>query len=96
MGNSTDQHTTWLNEWRTAMDAEKSAPDNSTKEKDLFNTAEALSKLIATTPATTLEGMAAQLAWFKEDLGGYIFGNAAPEHDQIFDTLQNSAANIAR
>tara|TARA_R110002020_G_scaffold475274_1_gene709352 strand:- start:5733 stop:5918 length:186 start_codon:yes stop_codon:yes gene_type:complete len=59
-----------------------------------MDTEHGLSVLLASTPATLTADMIAQIEWFKEDLGGYVLGNASPAHDTIFDTISQSAQNI--
>ncbi|MGJ5621074.1 hypothetical protein [Sulfitobacter sp. MF3-043] len=89
-----DSHSEWLVNWRKASEAACDAPDDSEEEAMQHDAAQALSILLATTPATNAQDLIAQIEWFKEDMGQYVFGNAAPAHDKIFDTLLKSVRNI--
>ncbi len=89
-----DQHVKWLADWRKALDASTNATDGSTDECCEMELAQELSVLLATTPATSRAGLVAQIEWFRDDLGGYVFRNALPAHDAIFDTLTKSASSI--
>ncbi|GIT88485.1 hypothetical protein [Roseobacter sp. OBYS 0001] len=87
-------HVQWLADWHKARDAAAEATDDTPEETRHMDTAEALSILLASTPATSPEDLIAQIAWFKEDLGQYVLGNASSAHDLIFEALAKGVANI--
>lgn len=87
-------HVQWLADWRAARDAFEAIADGATGADKIAEDTQALSVRLATTPASSTEGIAAQITWFKEDLGYYVRDNVSPELGQIFDTLEKGAVNI--
>lgn len=77
----TGSHSDWLAQWNAARDKICELEDDCPIEAELETRVNQLSAMLATTPATTIQDAAAQIVWFKEDLGGYVWGNASPEHD---------------
>ncbi|ABG31101.1 hypothetical protein CEP88_17255 [Roseobacter denitrificans] len=89
-------HVQWLADWHKARDAAAEASDDTPEETEHMDTAEALSILLASTPATSPENLIAQIAWFKEDLGDFVLGNTLPDHDMIFEASSKGVANIKK
>ena len=89
-----DQHIQWLSDWRAVRSAGETVRDNSPNEVATMEAEQSLSVLIATTPAMSPDGLVAQIEWFKEDLGGYVLGNASPAHDLILETPVESVVNL--
>lgn len=73
-----DPHVAWLQEFRKADAHSKAQVEDTPEEKAAEAERERLCVLLAQTKATTFAGLAAQFAWFREDLG-YIF------NDQVGD-----------
>lgn len=84
----------WLADWHKARDAAAKASDDTPEEIEYMDAAQALSILLANTPATSPEDLIAQIAWFKADLGDFVLGNTLPDHDMILETLAKGVANI--
>ena len=91
---TTCAHVKWLADWRNASDAVNASPDDTIEERTQTEAVQALSVLLATTPAATPESLIALIEWFREDLGEHLLGDASPAQDQIFDTLIKSVEHI--
>lgn len=50
--------------------------------------------LLARTPAITPVELAAQFAWFKEDLGGYLTRHIGPEEQGVLNVTEKSIADL--
>jgi hypothetical protein len=77
-----------------SSEASETTGDNSSEELVAIEAAQLLSVVRATTPASSPEGLVAQINLFKEDLGYYALGNASPAHELIFDKLLESVINL--
>ncbi len=93
--NCDGNHVEMLARWCKARAATSNMPDDSPGEAHIYEQIEELSVSLATTPATTLADLIAQIEWFEEDLGMYINGNAAPAHELIFQTLRAGAQHVS-
>ena len=89
-----NDHVQWLADWHTAREAIENAPYDCDADAVEMQTQEAMSTLLATIPAASKHDLLAQIEWFKEELGEYVFGNASPAHDMIFDTLKKGVENV--
>ncbi|WP_290689410.1 MULTISPECIES: hypothetical protein [unclassified Haematobacter] len=65
-----DPHQTWLEEWRATEQAWVDAGEDTPEADAIWARRSELDALIATTPATSLAGAAAQLSWVMEDAQG--------------------------
>ncbi|WP_290689974.1 MULTISPECIES: hypothetical protein [unclassified Haematobacter] len=66
----TDPHQAWLEEWRTTEEAWADAGEDTPEADAVWARRTELGELLATTPATSLAGAAAQLSWVMEDAPG--------------------------
>ncbi|WP_439149400.1 hypothetical protein [Sulfitobacter sp.] len=89
-----DQHVQWLADWREARNTAETTLEDSPEDQAVAEALHDRSVRLATTPALSPAGLVAQIEWFKEDLGGYVLGNASPAHDLIFETLVESVVNL--
>lgn len=65
-----DPHPAWLDEWRRTEDAWVAAGEETPEADAVWARRTKLGELLATTPATSLAGAAAQLSWVMEDAPG--------------------------
>lgn len=72
----------------------EAAPDGSPQDAESMEAAQALSVLLAETPATTPECLVSQIEWLAEDYYDCVRCNALPAHDLIFATLAKGVGNI--
>lgn len=94
MTNKSDPHTAWLNEWRSEQERFESAEGDSGQGHS--DRAWQLSAKLANTPATTSEGLRAQLEWFKADLGYYVTTMVGDDLNSCIDTMLESASKIVQ
>ena len=95
---STDPHPAWLAEFIKAdqnIIAGSLDPDDS-KEDALWRERDKYCLLLAQTKATTTEGLAAQFAWFKRDLGYIIEDTAGDPYSGVMGLIETTLKEIVR
>jgi len=95
---STDPHPQWLADWYKARDTVETASEGPEehRERQAVDEVHSLGVLLASTPATSCAGLAAQIKWFDEDLGYYTKENVTPALRGIFETLVQGVKNIGQ
>lgn len=92
-----DPHPAWFAEYVDAdnrYNANAKNDGGDAMEKSLWEERERLCLLLAQTKASTVEGLAAQFAWFRHDLGYYIEENVGGEMSGILAVIEDGFGGL--